>query len=105
MHGAKKVRVSAFVLSFVQTPLFKGQTNQSNFISPLLHVDTCGEAIFNTLAGDRSVVKFMPGITAMMSGISSFPRWLHDAVLDSTIKLKVDFKGRQKVDADGAVTE
>lgn len=95
--------MSAFVLSFVQTPLFKGKTNQSEFISPLLHVDTCGEAILEAIESGSSVVRFMPGIGGLLGGIWSFPRWLQDAVLDSTMKLSVDFKGRQQIGADGGV--
>ncbi|GIZ49005.1 hypothetical protein CKM354_001204600 [Cercospora kikuchii] len=104
VHNARKVRVSAFVFSFVRTPLFKGETGGSEFVSPILHVDTCGEEMFRVLQQGGSVTKFMPTIVGTIaSAIQSFPRWLQDTILDGTIKLKVDFKGRQRIDDDGRV--
>jgi hypothetical protein len=73
-------------------------------VSPLLHVDTCGEEIFRAIESGRSIVKFMPSVAGTLSGIWAFPRWLHDAILDDTTKLEVDFKGRQQVDGSGNIT-
>ncbi|OKO89621.1 Retinol dehydrogenase 10 [Penicillium subrubescens] len=51
VQNALKVRTSLAVLSFTKTPLFKGETNQSRFLMPLLHVDTVVDAIVDTLDG------------------------------------------------------
>lgn len=91
------------MLSFVRTPLFKGKTNQLEFISPLLHVDTCGEEILRILKNGSSSVRFMPGVAGLLGAIGSFPRWLQDVVLNETTKLEVDYKGRQVVDKHGRV--
>ncbi|EEU35850.1 uncharacterized protein NECHADRAFT_16878, partial [Fusarium vanettenii 77-13-4] len=39
LKKATRVRLSLVVLSFTRTPLFKGKTNQSNFLFPVLDVE------------------------------------------------------------------
>ena len=53
-HQASRVHTSSAVVGLVKTPFFKGETNQSHFIMPLMHVDTVGDAIINTLYADFS---------------------------------------------------
>ncbi|RMZ80664.1 hypothetical protein DV738_g2677, partial [Chaetothyriales sp. CBS 135597] len=104
VHKATSVRVSAFVLSFVKTPLFKGETNQPNFLSPLLDVDTVGEEIFGAIEQGASVVRYMPAISGIVASIWAYPRWFQDVILNGTAKLRVDYRGRQHIDEHGRVS-
>ncbi|UPK97472.1 hypothetical protein LCI18_008407 [Fusarium solani-melongenae] len=52
----------ALQLDFTRTPLFKGKTNQSNFLFPLLDVESVSEAIAKTLWSGYGKTMFMPGI-------------------------------------------
>jgi short-subunit dehydrogenase len=60
-HSAPKVRLSLATLGFVATPMFKGQTNQSAFITPLMHVDTIGEKIVDILYSGYGQNIYLPG--------------------------------------------
>lgn len=62
LKKAPRVRLSLAVLSFTRTPLFKGKTNQSNFLFPLLDVESVSEAIAKTLWSGYGKTIFMPGI-------------------------------------------
>lgn len=55
------------VLGFVKTPLFKGEMSQSHFLMPLMHVDTVGDAIIDTLyAGFGNTLPY-PGMLAYLT--------------------------------------
>ncbi|KAL2855607.1 hypothetical protein BJX68DRAFT_263964 [Aspergillus pseudodeflectus] len=97
-QNAPKVRTSLAVLSFTKTPLFKGETNQSHFLMPLLHVDTVVDAIVDILDSGLSQTVFLPGIFRYLAGLRGAPGWVQDLVRGGTKSLKVDFKGRQKID-------
>ncbi|OJI97974.1 hypothetical protein ASPVEDRAFT_123553 [Aspergillus versicolor CBS 583.65] len=97
-QNAPKVRTSLAVLSFTKTPLFKGETNQSRFLMPLLHVDTVVDAIVDILTSGLSQTVFLPGIFGFFSGLRGMPDWVQDLVRGGTKSLKVDFKGRQEID-------
>ncbi|GAD98389.1 short chain dehydrogenase/reductase family protein [Paecilomyces variotii No. 5] len=97
-HNAPGVRTSLAVLSFTKTPLFKGETNQIHFLFPLLDVETVAEEILNTLYSGRGRTIFLPGILRYLSGLRGVPEWVQNFVRSQTQVLKVDFKGRQKVD-------
>ncbi|KAL4982561.1 hypothetical protein BDW68DRAFT_182421 [Aspergillus falconensis] len=98
-ENALKVRTSLAVLSFTKTPLFKGETNQSHFLMPLLHVDTVVDAIVDILDSGLSQTVYLPGIFRYLAGLRGAPGWLQDLVRGGTKSLKVDFKGRQKIDS------
>jgi len=68
-HNAPRVRNSIAVLSFTKTPLFAGETNQSEFFTPLLHMDTVGDAIVDTLYSGYSRTIFMPGLMRYLAWI------------------------------------
>ncbi|KAL4748053.1 hypothetical protein BDW72DRAFT_205925 [Aspergillus terricola var. indicus] len=70
-----EVRTSLAVLNFTETPLFQGETNQSQSLMPLLYVDTVVDTIF------------LPATFGYLAGL--------DLVRVGTRYLKVDFKGRQ----------
>ncbi|KAL4737403.1 hypothetical protein BDV11DRAFT_171950 [Aspergillus similis] len=98
VQNAPKVRTSLAVLSFTKTPLFKGETNQPQFLMPLLHVDTVVDAIVDILDGGLSQTIFLPGIFRYFAGLRGAPGWVQDLVRGGTKSLKVDFKGRRKID-------
>ena len=58
------MRTSLAVLSFVKTPLSKGEMNQSHFLMQLMHVDTVGDAIIDMLYAGFSNTLFYPGMLA-----------------------------------------
>ncbi|UDD57380.1 hypothetical protein AFCA_004881 [Aspergillus flavus] len=97
-QNALKVRTSLAVLSFTKTPLFRGETNQSHFFMPLLHVDTVVDAIVDTLDSGLSRTIFLPGIFSLLAGLRGAPDWAQNLIRGGTKSLKVEFKGRQKID-------
>ncbi|KAL1861655.1 hypothetical protein Daus18300_008771 [Diaporthe australafricana] len=71
VHNAPKVRLTLGILGFIKTPLFKGETRQSHFLFPLLHVDTVGEAFVDALYSGLGRTIYLPGIMrylAMLEG-------------------------------------
>ncbi|KAL3457542.1 short chain dehydrogenase/reductase family protein [Aspergillus heterothallicus] len=98
VQNAPKVRTSLAVLSFTKTPLFKGETNQSQFLMPLLHTDTVVDAIVDVFVSGLSQTIFLPGIFRFTAGLRGAPDWVQDLVRGGAKSLKVDFKGRQKID-------
>ncbi|KAM5356967.1 hypothetical protein ACJ41O_003613 [Fusarium nematophilum] len=69
LRAARRVRLSLVVLSFTRTPLFKGKTNQPNFLFPLLHVESVSEAIAKTLWSGYGRTIFMPGIMRYVAAL------------------------------------
>ncbi|KAJ5414511.1 short chain dehydrogenase/reductase family protein [Penicillium cosmopolitanum] len=99
--NAPKVRTSLAVLSFTKTPLFKGETNQSRFLMPLLHVETVVDAIVEALDSGLGKTIFLPGIFRFFAGLSvqrGAPDWFQNLIRGGTRSLNVEFKGRQKID-------
>ena len=70
-QNAPLVRTSLAVLSFTKTPLFKGETNQFQFLMPLLHVDSVVDAIVETLDSGASRTIFLPKIMGYLAGLVS----------------------------------
>ncbi|ETN39653.1 uncharacterized protein HMPREF1541_05879 [Cyphellophora europaea CBS 101466] len=97
---APKVRVTSVVLGFVATPMFKGKTNQSGFLSPLLHVDTVGEAIVDAIVARESRSIWLPGIGGLVAMLAAGPDWLGEMLRNSTQRIRVDYVGRQTTDPD-----
>ncbi|GAT25285.1 short-chain dehydrogenase/reductase 2 [Aspergillus luchuensis] len=98
VQNAPKVRTSLAVLSFTKTPLFKGETNQSRFLMPLLHVDTVVDAIVDILDSGLSQTVYLPGIFRYFAGLRGAPDWVQQLIRSGTKSLRVDFKGRQEID-------
>jgi hypothetical protein len=79
VHNAPNIRLSLGIFSFIKTPLFQGETRQSGFLFPLLHVDLVGEALADVLYSGYGKTIYMPGImryVAMLvsSGLLLFRR-------------------------------
>ena len=70
--SAPRVRCSVLFPNFVKTPLlFEGDTGMPGFLSPLLHVDTVGNAIADALYSTYGTTIYLPG---MMRFVASFVR-------------------------------
>ncbi|KAH7230747.1 hypothetical protein B0J15DRAFT_410610 [Fusarium solani] len=98
LKKAPRVRLSLVVLSFTRTPLFKGKTNQSNFLFPVLDVESVSEAIAKTLWSGYGKTIFMPGIMRYIAILKGGPEWLWRLAREGTGNTQVDFRGRQKLD-------
>lgn len=68
-HKATKVRQTLLILSFTRTPLFKGETRQSNFLFPLLDVETVSEAMADTLYSGYGKTIYLPGIMRYVASL------------------------------------
>ncbi|KAI0175380.1 short-chain dehydrogenase [Pestalotiopsis sp. NC0098] len=99
IHQAPRVRLSLGIFSFIRTPLFKGETGLSNFMYPVLHVDTVGETLADILLRGRGETLYMPGMMRYLHLLRFLPEWLLRIARQSSQGLRVDFKGRQKIDA------
>ncbi|KAL4820747.1 hypothetical protein BDW67DRAFT_180308 [Aspergillus spinulosporus] len=98
VQNAPKVRTSLAVLSFTKTPLFQGETNQPQFLMPLLHVDTVVDTIIDILDSGSSKTVFLPAIFGYLAGLRGAPDWVQDLIRSGTRYLKVNFQGRQIID-------
>lgn len=54
--------MSLVILSFIKTPLFKGQTKQSHFLFPMMDVKTVSETIVSSFYSGRGHTIYLPGI-------------------------------------------
>ncbi|PVH91719.1 NAD(P)-binding protein [Periconia macrospinosa] len=97
-YNATKIRTSLVTISFTETPMFKGRTNQSPFLTPLLKVDTVGEAIVNILYSGCGKNIYLPGIMRYISCVRGFPSWMVRFLGEETGRLQVDYVGRQEID-------
>lgn len=71
VHRAPRVRLTLGLLSFIRTPLISGGTGHSNFIAPMLHVDSVAENLAATLYSGYGKTIFMPGITSYIAAMVS----------------------------------
>lgn len=51
--------------------MFKGETNQNTFFSPLIHVDTVGSAVVDVLDSGTSQTIWLPGIARYIASLVS----------------------------------
>ena len=72
---------------------------------PLLNVDTVGKEIYRILKSGRGETLYQPRIVGILAGIRGWPSWLQEYFLNESIKTKVDFRGRQEIDASGKVVK
>lgn len=60
IHKALKVRQTLGIFGFIRTPLVPFNPDQPQFVMPLLHVDTVGEAIVNRLYSGYGGMLYLP---------------------------------------------
>ncbi|KAK3385466.1 hypothetical protein B0H63DRAFT_414541 [Podospora didyma] len=97
-HNAPSIRLTNGIFNFIRTPLFKGETGLPSRLAPLLHVDTVGDAIVNSLYSGYGGTLYLPGIMRYISMLRGAPEWMLRILRESTVNIPVDFKGRQKID-------
>lgn len=128
VHAAPRVRLTLGVFSFIRTPLFTGETNQSKFLFPLLEAESVAEAIAKALYSGYGRTIYMPGIMPFLAIFVNQtlvsphpippcesvvlmltpppkiqrggPEWLWRLMREGTHGIGVDFRGRQKIDPD-----
>ncbi|KAJ3495638.1 hypothetical protein NLG97_g3250 [Lecanicillium saksenae] len=99
-HSAPRVRLSLAILSFIKTPLFRGETRQLHFLFPLMDVETVSEVIVSALYSGCGRTIYLPGIMRYVAILRGGPEWIWYLIRSKTEDLRVDFKGRQKIDPD-----
>lgn len=67
IHGARRVRMTLAMFSFIRTPLLRGETRQWNFLFPLLHVETVADAIVEALLSGHGRTIYLPKIMRYVS--------------------------------------
>ncbi|KAK4195294.1 hypothetical protein QBC40DRAFT_289306 [Triangularia verruculosa] len=104
-HKADKVRLTNIIPNFVRTPLLVGTVpRQSQFGTPLLHVETVAEAIVKQIESGYGAVVYLPGIMRYVTCLRALPEWLFRYVIrNGTVDLAVGFQGRQVIDESGGL--
>ncbi|UKZ47640.1 hypothetical protein TrVGV298_001863 [Trichoderma virens] len=74
IHNAPRVRLTIGIFSFIRTALISGHTNVPNFLLPLLHVDTVGEAMVSAVYSGYGSTIYLPGFNRVASTLRGGPR-------------------------------
>ncbi|KAK4040095.1 monooxygenase [Parachaetomium inaequale] len=69
-YNAPRVRLTNGVFNFIRTPLLSGNPSQPQFLAPILHVETVGEAIVDALYSGFGGVIYLPGIMRYIAMLS-----------------------------------
>lgn len=74
MHNAPRVRLTLGVFSFIRTPLFTGKGSGSNFMTPLLHVETVSERMVNAVYSGYGSTIYLPGVMRYITSLVSLSK-------------------------------
>ncbi|KAK1585397.1 short chain dehydrogenase [Colletotrichum navitas] len=100
VHKAPKVRQTLGIFGFIRTPLVTFDPGQPHFVIPLLHVDSVGEAIVDSLYSGFGRTIYLPGIMSSVVALRAGPEWLWRLARETTAKTKdIIFTPRQKINA------
>ncbi|KAL7938356.1 NAD(P)-binding protein [Trichoderma chlorosporum] len=99
IHKAPRVRLTLGIFCFIRTALISGHTNVPNFILPLLHVDTVGEAMANAIYSGYGSIIYLPGLNRVAAALRGGPEWFFRLLRESTANFRINFRGRQEVDS------
>ncbi|WDK16575.1 short chain dehydrogenase [Colletotrichum graminicola] len=98
VHKAPKVRQTLGIFGFIRTPLVTFDPGQPHFVIPLLHVDSVGEAIVDSLYSGFGRTIYLPGIMSSVVALRAGPEWLWRLARETTAKTKdIMFTPRQKI--------
>ncbi|KAK2017529.1 short chain dehydrogenase [Colletotrichum eremochloae] len=98
IHKAPKVRQTLGIFGFIRTPLVTFDPGQPHFIMPLLHVDSVGEAIVDSLYSGFGGTIYLPGIMSSVVALRACPEWFWRLARETTAKVKdITFTPRQKI--------
>ena len=68
------MRLTLGIFGFIRTPLFTGKTNENNFITPLLNVETVSEKLVGAVYSGYGGTIYLPGIMRYVTGlVRSYP--------------------------------
>ncbi|KAF5138336.1 Dehydrogenase RED2 [Metarhizium anisopliae] len=95
LHKAPRVRLTLGIFSFIRTPLFTGKTNESNFVAPLLNVETVSDKLVDAAYGGYGGTIYLPGICRYITSLKGGPEWLFRRVRERSLRGDYDFE-RQK---------
>ncbi|KAJ0304949.1 hypothetical protein COL516b_005732 [Colletotrichum fioriniae] len=99
IHKAPKVRQTLGIFGFIRTPLVPFDPGQPHFMMPLLHVDSVGEAIVNSLYSGFGRTIYLPGIMSSVTALRAGPEWLWRLARETTASAKdIAYTPRQKID-------
>ncbi|TQN70540.1 Dehydrogenase RED2 [Colletotrichum shisoi] len=103
IHKAPKVRQTLGIFGFIRTPLVPFDPGQPHFMMPLLHVDSVGEAIVNSLYSGLGRTIYLPGIMSPVTVLRAGPEWLWRLARETTASAKdITYAPRQNInDATG----
>lgn len=97
-HRAPKVRTTLIVPSYIDTGLFTGDTKQSRFLLPLLHVETVTDAIVGQLLSGYGATIHLPKMVWILPMVRALPEWIQMGIHWKASDTAVDFTGKQTID-------
>ncbi|GKT47714.1 dehydrogenase RED2 [Colletotrichum spaethianum] len=98
IHKAPKVRQTLGIFGFIRTPLVPFDPGQPHFMVPLLHVDSVGEAIVNSLYSGFGRTIYLPGMMSSVVALRAGPEWLWRIARETTASAKdITYTPRQKI--------
>lgn len=72
LHRAPRVRLTLGIFGFIRTPLFTGKTNESNFVTPLLNVETVSEKLVEAVYSGYGGTIYLPGVMRYITALVRF---------------------------------
>ncbi|KAL7917966.1 hypothetical protein ACQKWADRAFT_324218 [Trichoderma austrokoningii] len=100
VHNAPRVRLTMGIFCFIRTPLIGGEMNVPNFVLPLLDVDSVGESFVNAAYSGYGSTIYMPSLFNRLAiTLRGGPEWIFRLVREGTTAFRIDFRGRQRLDA------
>jgi NAD(P)-dependent dehydrogenase (short-subunit alcohol dehydrogenase family) len=69
LHRAPRVRLTLGIFGFIRTPLFTGKTNESNFMTPLLDVETVSEKLVDAVYSGYGGTIYLPGLMRYITAL------------------------------------
>ncbi|KAM0457978.1 hypothetical protein ACHAO4_002699 [Trichoderma viride] len=100
VYNAPRVRLTMGIFCFIRTPLIGGEMNVPNFLLPLLDVDSVGESLANAAYSGYGSTIYMPSLFNRLAiTLRGGPEWIFRLVREGTTAFRIDFRGRQQLDA------
>ncbi|TWU74608.1 hypothetical protein ED733_001224 [Metarhizium rileyi] len=95
LHKAPRVRLTLGIFGFIRTPLFTGSTNESNFVTPLLNVETVSEKLVDAVYSGYGGTIYAPGVHRYITALKGGPEWLFRRIRERSLRIDFDLKRQQ----------
>ncbi|KAK2599995.1 hypothetical protein QQS21_005297 [Conoideocrella luteorostrata] len=95
LHKAPRVRLTLGIFGFIRTPLFTGKTNESNFVTPLLNVETVSEKLVDALYSGYGGTIYAPGVMRYVTALKGGPEWLFRGIRERSLRIDFDAKRQE----------